>query len=88
MTEIDEIEITMIAREITEYLAGHPHAADTLGGITRWWLARQRYEQAVDLVQKALDYLVIQGVVNTTAMPGGSVVYSRWSRLADREESQ
>ena len=51
-------------REIVEYLRAHPSAADTVDGIIQWWLIRQRYETARDVIQRALDDLVEQGVIN------------------------
>lgn len=50
--------------EIVEYLRAHPSAADTVDGIIQWWLSRQRYETAKDVIQKALDDLVEQGIVD------------------------
>lgn len=50
--------------EIVEYLRAHPSAADTVDGIVHWWLSRQRYETAKDVIWKALDDLVEQGVID------------------------
>ena len=68
-------EIVTIAHEIYDYLAAHPQATDSLGGVVKWWLARQRLESATDCVQKALDHLVAQGLVSRRVIPGGQVVY-------------
>lgn len=51
-------------QEIIEYLRAHPSAADTMDGIIQWWLIRQRYETARDIIQKALDDLVEQGILD------------------------
>ncbi|KIO49065.1 hypothetical protein [Nitrosospira sp. NpAV] len=51
-------------QEIIEYLRAHPSAADTMDGIIQWWLIRQRYETARDIIQKALDDLVDQGILD------------------------
>jgi Fe2+ or Zn2+ uptake regulation protein len=50
--------------EIVEYLRAHPSAADTVDGIIQWWLIRQRYETARDVIQRALDDLVEQGIID------------------------
>jgi|ThiBioDrversion3_1041553.scaffolds.fasta_scaffold37362_2 hypothetical protein len=50
--------------EIIEYLHLHPYAADTVDGIIHWWLSRQRYETAKAVIQRALDDLVNQGVID------------------------
>ena len=50
--------ILAIAKDIEAYLLNHPTAADTLVGVTQWWLTRQRYEQSFEKVTMALDLLV------------------------------
>lgn len=51
-------------KEIIEYLRAHPSAADTIDGIVQWWLPLQRYETAREAIQKALDDLVAQGLID------------------------
>jgi len=58
-----EQDIERISEEIHRYLTKHPNAADTLEGITRWWLTRQRYEESKKNVQKALYLLVNRKLV-------------------------
>ncbi|MCJ7603252.1 MAG: hypothetical protein MUO63_17355 [Desulfobulbaceae bacterium] len=41
---VHEQQIEHIAQEIERYLQTRPNAADSLEGITKWWLTRQRYE--------------------------------------------
>lgn len=65
-----------VARRIEAYLAEHPDAADTVGGICEWWLAGA----AERAVQQALDDLVERGVVRRQENPGGLPVYSRAAR--------
>lgn len=69
-------DILTIAQEISDYLAEHPKAADSLEGVASWWLARQRYESAEDVVQKALEHLVTKGVVEKISNKGGKTVFS------------
>ena len=69
-------EILAIAREIRSYLANHPNAADSLEGIIKWWLARQRCEYALDMVQRAVDYLVAAGTVTRGSTVTGKILYS------------
>jgi len=71
----DDDRVRMIAEEISRYLAEHPGAADTVDGITQWWLARIRVEEAAIRVQQALDSLVCEGVVVEKMLPDGSVLY-------------
>ena len=50
----NDYEIQNVAREIESYLSMHPNAADTLEGVVKWWLIRQRFEESMNLVSKAL----------------------------------
>lgn len=68
-------DIHLVAKEIESYLARHPHAADSIEGIVKWWLPQQRYIDAYEKIVTALDYLVTQGVVKKVEIPG-SVLYS------------
>lgn len=61
--------------EIVTYLRAHPSACDSLEGIVDWWLPRQRYEMAKAAIQRALDDLVRQGVVEQNALGDGSYLY-------------
>ena len=47
-----------------------------MDGIVMWWLPRQRYEEAVDRVQHALDDLVAQGLVDRIMLVDGTVLYA------------
>jgi hypothetical protein len=71
----DDPEVLALAEEILRYLAAHPDAADTREHIERWWILRQRIEDALAATQQALDYLEKRGAVRKTGQ-GGSAVYS------------
>ncbi len=73
-TATDE-QVRTIADQIERYLAGRPDAADTLEGISRWWLTRLRLEEASGDVQRALDQLVRRKVVVVTKLPDGNALY-------------
>ena len=75
-----------IAEEISRYLEGHMNAADSVDGIAKWWLSRQRYEETLERVQQALDELVSKGVVKRSYTASGNTVYSR-STTADKDGS-
>ena len=79
-------EIVIIAQEISDYLSGHPNAADSLEGIMNWWLKRQRYEQAVGRVQKALNYLVARRVMVKSRTASGEIVYSKAGQTPSRKQ--
>ena len=72
-----EYEIERIAEEIQMYLFNHPNAADTLDGIARWWLTRQRYEEATTVVKKALENLIARGSVAQSIGANDIYIYSK-----------
>jgi hypothetical protein len=64
-----------LKREILRYVERHPRSAETPEGIARWWLSRQRLEEAIDAVQAALDELVLEGKLERHVITGGTPVY-------------
>jgi hypothetical protein len=52
-----------VARAILQYLSIHPEAMDTQEGISTWWLQRQRIEQTVNELSKALEFLVARDFI-------------------------
>ena len=76
MRQQDESGLVPLSHEILRYLRAHPQAADTVDGIVEWWLPRQRYDEAVDRVQSALDELVARGLMEKTTLVDGTVLYA------------
>ena len=72
-------DIAGIAGAINRYLATHPEASETLEGVTRWWLTRQRYTDSLASVQSALDLLERKGEVDKLCLSGGTVLYRKAS---------
>jgi hypothetical protein len=70
-------EVRDIADAVSRYLELHPGAADTPEGIVRWWLPRLCFDETIANVQRALEWLVDQGVVAKSQMPDGRYVYAR-----------
>jgi len=68
--------------EVLAYLHTHPSAADTLDGIIQWWLPIQRYETARGIIEKALDDLVEQGIVDYVETGDGRRIF-RLANLSD-----
>ena len=77
---------SMLAQEIRNYLNGHPDAADTLGGIAKWWLTRRQYTHRLDVVQRALDRLVEEGVLTKRQLRDGRNVYASVKRHTDSDD--
>jgi len=68
--------VDAVADEIASYLHQHPHAADTVTGIARWWLQRQHHGRSLSHVQQALDQLLEFGFVNAVTTRSGKIIYS------------
>lgn len=64
-----------IAYDILSYLARHPHAQDTLGGITEWWLLEQKIKRQLTFVQDALEDLVNNGLILERKIENAETVY-------------
>lgn len=71
----DDNEIARVAHDIERYLTSHPHAADTLEGIARWWLQQQRYLDSLDQVYMALEMLIQRGMVKKITNADGKNIY-------------
>lgn len=83
--EREDPDVARIAQEIKAYLDANPQAAETLDGIVHWWLLRQRFEDAWNQVERALDYLSEEGFVTKGAQPSGEIVYSSTRRNREPE---
>lgn len=69
-------QLEKVADEIIRYLQQHQFAADTLEGISHWWITRQRIEEDKQRVHAALEYLVERRQLHCRQLPDGSVLYS------------
>jgi hypothetical protein len=65
-----------IANCIVRYLDKYPNAADTVEGVMQW-LAKQKYEETMGLVEVALQILVEEGYVSKTEMADGRILFRR-----------
>jgi hypothetical protein len=64
-----------VANVVARYLLAHPDASDTLDGIARWWLSRQRQDDASELVQAALELLIDRGLVERRTTADGVILF-------------
>jgi hypothetical protein len=71
-----ECTVEDIARELEHYISLHPTAADTVGGIARWWLELPD----LDRVDAAVDALVSRGLLNRHRLPDGNFIYASATR--------
>ena len=67
--------VCAVARVVLEYLQAHPHAADTVEGISAWWLGTSRRGTRVASVVEALEALAARGAVTCETTPAGETVY-------------
>lgn len=70
-------QVTSTASAISRYLTSRPNACDTVEGIAKWWLVRQRYEDSLVTVQRALDYLESSGEIVKISVAGSKVMYRK-----------
>ncbi|MBI3897245.1 MAG: hypothetical protein HY308_02995 [Gammaproteobacteria bacterium] len=77
MSVIEQSGVVEAAEVIQRYLDVRPNAAETVEGVAKWWLARQRYNESIELTQQALDYLEANGQVVKFQLAGGRVMYRR-----------
>lgn len=80
-----EDQVKKVAAEIQGYLDAHPQAMDSVDGVLKWWLTRQRLEESMLTVEQALDYLVGCNRVRRRELAGGRVVYARADGVSARE---
>lgn len=90
MPDEEIVNVMHIAHEIEKYLQDHPKAADSLEGITKWWLSRIHVEETTEVIKKALEVLEQQGIVTKTVSVSSRDIYScskqygsRWSTDSD-----
>ncbi|MEO8748093.1 MAG: hypothetical protein ABI379_10640 [Rhodanobacter sp.] len=70
-------QIAKLQASILRYLADHPHAADTVRGIARYWTdaVPTAKPPALDAVRRALDALVSQERIACAKLGDGTRVY-------------
>jgi len=86
--KVNDDEIVAISQEIKSYLMEHPNAVDSLEGITKWWLTRQRYEEAITKVKKSLDKLVADGDISKRFIADGKIVYAKFENYNNNYNDQ
>jgi hypothetical protein len=75
-----EADVARVSAAILEYLEHNGNAADTLEGITKWWLPVEQRAMDRTVVERALETLVANGQLQGTRLVDGAVLYRRASR--------
>ena len=57
------------------YLREHPHSGDSVEGISRWWVMRQRISESIYAVGQVLEHLQRAGLIYERRMADGGSVY-------------
>ena len=59
----ERTEESETARELLEYLAENPDAADTLEGIVEWWLLDRSIDRGIAKVKEVLEQMAARGLI-------------------------
>ena len=71
----DKEIILLLQEAIITYLNLHPHAADTLEGVTQWWLSEKNHYATTPIVQEALDRLIVENRISSKVLSERAVLY-------------
>ncbi len=63
------------ARMILDYLRRNPEAGDTIEGISKWWLNREKIDVTVDEISIALEKLITKGTIEKQSVNGENSIY-------------
>ena len=74
------------AREILQYFLRNPQAADDLEGVTHWRLLDQSVHRMLTETKAALEWLVGEGFLNESSVPGSDPIYVLNSQRRDEAE--
>ena len=64
-----------IAKAILEYLLEQPASGDTVEGISKWWIMRQRINESTEVVAVVLEELGRKGLIYERPTADGNIVY-------------
>ena len=76
----DSAQLAPLESAITEYVTLYPFAADTLDGVTNWWLMKRGINASSDMVLQALEKLVQSGLLDKKKLHDNSVIYTLSAR--------
>jgi hypothetical protein len=73
----DPHTVSEVVRRLAAYWRTNPLAGDAKEGITQWWLGLS--PASIDLVERALRWMVSKGLLEAVAAADGRVHYRRVS---------
>lgn len=62
-------------KAILRYLEACPNAADTLNGVVEWWIPLQRYHDGYEMIEKTLEELFKEGLIEKQVLPDKKIIY-------------
>jgi Fe2+ or Zn2+ uptake regulation protein len=74
-----EAKVALVRAAILDYLEHHGDAADTREGITDWWLPVQQRAMDRAVIERALETLVADGLLEVARLVDGTILYRRAS---------
>ena len=83
----DDEAIARAAKEIASYLSGRGQVAETIDGITHWWILRQRLYEERQCVERAVEYLCDEGLIEKRTLGDGSILYVATGNCSDENET-
>lgn len=79
--DLEPEEVKRVAEEIERYLAMRSGSADTLRGVTHWWLMQQRVIEAERMVEQAIHFLCEEGKLEVRHLVDGTDVFIAKKRI-------
>jgi Fe2+ or Zn2+ uptake regulation protein len=67
--------LTSLQQQVLDYLRQHVYAAETADGVVRVWLKRTPTASLVAELERALEELMEQGLIERHVLPGDTAVY-------------
>ncbi|MDH5219246.1 MAG: hypothetical protein OEX19_16195 [Gammaproteobacteria bacterium] len=77
LERIDYDLLSDIQFQVLSYLEHRPDAADTAEGIRQWWVLHQIAQLSNERVQRALDQLVEQKLIESRVLDDGRNIFKR-----------
>jgi hypothetical protein len=85
VSDAEAVRQAAVQRALLSYLAKHPHASDSLVGITAWWLPEEGVNEEVSVVEEVLEALVARGLVRRFELADGTRVYGSGRPRGDED---
>jgi len=82
MTAAPISDPSVLCQGILKYLQAHPEAADSLEGITDWWLPPLEYSVTTEAVREALDLLVLQHRIARIDLADGRTLFQSVDKVS------